>query len=199
MLYFSKLKLVAIYTIIIFLSFFSVLNFLETDENFFVKKKVNLGLDLQGGTYLLLEVDSKPMIEQKLQNKLLQLRKELKEKKIKYENLNIKKNIISFIFLDNQIETFEEFFLDKENTFNNYFPNYRSFELDYEIRDKTVLIKYSKFGIIEIKNSTLEDSLEIVRRRIDEVGTNEPTIIKRGNDRILIELPGLRDPSRIKK
>ena len=199
MLYFSKLKLVTIYTIIIFLSFFSVLNFLETDENFFVKKKVNLGLDLQGGTYLLLEVDSKPMIEQKLQNKLLQLRKELKEKKIKYENLNIKKNIISFIFLDNQIEIFEEFFLDKDNTFNNYFPNYRSFELDYEIRDKTVLIKYSKFGIIEIKNSTLEDSLEIVRRRIDEVGTNEPTIIKRGNDRILIELPGLSDPNRIKK
>ena len=51
-------------------------------------------------------------------------------------------------------------------------------------------IKYSKFGIIEIKNSALDQSLEIVRRRIDEVGTNEPTIIKRGSDRILIELPG---------
>ena len=62
-----------------------------------------------------------------------------------------------------------------------------------------VIIKYSKFGLIEIKNSTLDQSLEIVRRRIDEVGTKEPTIIRRGNDRILIELPGLDDPNRIKK
>ena len=52
--------------------------------------------------------------------------------------------------------------------------------------------------MIELKNSILDDSLEIVRRRIDEVGTKEPTIIRRGNDRILIELPGLDDPNRIK-
>ena len=49
-----------------------------------------------------------------------------------------------------------------------------------------------------IKNSLLNDSLEIVRRRVDEVGTKEPTIVRRGNDRILIELPGLDDPNRIK-
>ena len=61
-----------------------------------------------------------------------------------------------------------------------------------------VTITYSKFGLIEIKNSMLDDSLEIVRRRIDEVGTKDPTIIRRGNDRILIELPGLDDPNRIK-
>jgi protein-export membrane protein SecD len=71
--------------------------------------------------------------------------------------------------------------------------------MNHEIINDLIVIEYSKYGIIEIKNSTLEDSLEIVRRRIDEVGTNEPTIIKRGNDRILIELPGLSDPNRIKK
>ena len=64
--------------------------------------------------------------------------------------------------------------------------------------DNLVTISYSKFGLIEIKNSALNHSLEIVRRRIDEVGTRDPTIIKRGNDRILIELPGLDDPNRIK-
>jgi protein-export membrane protein SecD len=70
--------------------------------------------------------------------------------------------------------------------------------MDYSIENNSVSIKYSKFGIIEIKNSSLEESLEIVRRRIDEVGTNEPTIQRRGNDRILVELPGLDDPNRIK-
>jgi len=70
--------------------------------------------------------------------------------------------------------------------------------MDYSIENNLVSIQYSKFGIIEIKNSSLEESLEIVRRRIDEVGTNEPTIQRRGNDRILVELPGLDDPNRIK-
>ena len=65
--------------------------------------------------------------------------------------------------------------------------------------DKNIVnITYSKYGLIEIKNNSLDHSLEIVRRRIDEVGTKDPTIIKRGIDRILIELPGLDDPNRIK-
>ncbi len=103
MLYFSKLKLVTIYFIILFLSFFSAVNFLDSNNNLLKKKQINLGLDLQGGTYLLLEVDSSPLLEQKLQNKLLSLRKELKSKKIKYENLKIESDIINFRILENQI------------------------------------------------------------------------------------------------
>ena len=70
--------------------------------------------------------------------------------------------------------------------------------MNYSLEENRVKLEYSKFGLIEIKNSALNHSLEIVRRRIDEVGTRDPTIIKRGNDRILIELPGLDDPNRIK-
>ena len=70
--------------------------------------------------------------------------------------------------------------------------------MNYSIKDNFVLINYSKYGVIEVKTSALNQSLEIVRRRIDEIGTNEPTIVKRGNDRILVELPGLDDPNRIK-
>lgn len=69
---------------------------------------------------------------------------------------------------------------------------------DLSSMENLVTITYTKFGLVEIKNTTLDQSLEIVRRRIDEVGTNEPTIIRRGNDRILIELPGLDDPNRVK-
>ena len=59
-------------------------------------------------------------------------------------------------------------------------------------------LKYSKYGLIELKKTSLNQALEIIRRRIDEVGTNEPSIIRRGTDRILVELPGLDDPMRIK-
>ena len=86
MLYFSKIKLFTIYIIIILLSFFAFLNFIDDKDNYLLSKKVNLGLDLQGGSYLLLEVDSQPVIKQKLQNKLISLRKVLKDEKIKYKN-----------------------------------------------------------------------------------------------------------------
>ena len=91
MLYFSKLKIFSIYLIIIFLSLFALSNFFISG-NFFISKKVNLGLDLQGGSYLLLEVDSAPIVKQNLQNKLLTLRKALKDNNIKYKNLKIKNN-----------------------------------------------------------------------------------------------------------
>ena len=96
MLYFSKLKLLAIYFIIAFLSLFSLANFFDNDDNIFLSKKVNLGLDLQGGSYLLLEVNSKPIINQNLQEKLLSLRKQLKTNAIKYKNLRLTNNSITF-------------------------------------------------------------------------------------------------------
>ena len=78
MLYFSKFKLIVIYFIIFFLSLFSFANFFQNDDNFLLSKQVNLGLDLQGGSYLLLEVDSEPAIKRKLQDKVLLIRKDLK-------------------------------------------------------------------------------------------------------------------------
>ena len=80
MLYFSKLKIVFIYLIIIFFSIFAITNFINTNNISFLSKKVNLGLDLQGGSYLLLEVDTNPIVKQKLQNKLISLKKIFKKR-----------------------------------------------------------------------------------------------------------------------
>jgi preprotein translocase subunit SecD len=198
-LYFSKTKIFIIYFIILILSSFSIFNFIEDKENIFLSKKINLGLDLQGGSYLLLEVDSSPVINQNLQQKLVDLRKYFKSNKMKYSDLSLINKNINFKLNEIDSEKFKIFFNNKENSINSYYDNYKSFEIDLVQNNNNFILSYSKFGLIEIKNSTLDQSLEIVRRRIDEVGTNEPTILKRGNDRILIELPGLKDPNRIKK
>ena len=124
MLYFSKLKIFSIYFIIITLSFFSLLNFLNTDENFFLSKKIKLGLDLQGGSYLLLEVNSQPIINQNLQQKLLNLRKYLKKNEIKYNYLNLLNQSRSFNLSDADIKKFVELFLDKNNEINLYYSNF---------------------------------------------------------------------------
>jgi len=198
-LYFSKIKLLFIYLIIIFLSFFSFANFLNNEENFLLSKNINLGLDLQGGSYLLLEVDTKPLINQRLQEKVIKLRDYFKKNNIKYKKLSYNNEKIIISFYDSYLEKFEEYFLNKDNDINYFYNNYRSYEMEYSIENNSIFIEYSKFGLIQINNSAVDQSLEIVRRRIDEVGTKEPTIVRRGSDRILIELPGLDDPARIKK
>ena len=198
MLYFSKTKLIIIYLIISFLFLSFSTNFINNKDQLFLSKKINLGLDLQGGSYLLLEVDSQPLIKQNLQIKLINLRKLLKEQKIKYQNLKLDGQSIKFKTSEENLKIFEELFLNKDNLINTFYNKYNSYEMNYSIKDNFVLINYSKYGVIEVKTSAVNQSLEIVRRRIDEIGTNEPTIVRRGNDRILVELPGLDDPNRIK-
>ncbi len=197
MLYFTKFKVLTIYIFIICISFFTLSNFLS-DDNKLINKKINLGLDLLGGSYLLLEIDNTPIILQKLQIKLTSLKNDLIKNDIQFKNIKAIDNKILFDVDEVHKNKFIKIFEDKNSTINNYFDKYKAFEFEYEIINETISVFYSKYGIIELKNSSIDQALEIVRRRIDELGTNEPNILKRGNERILVELPGLNDPSRIK-
>ena len=85
------------------------------------------------------------------------------------------------------------------NEINAFLDKYNSFELDYKIKNNLVNIYLSKYGVISLRSAAVDQSIEIVRRRIDEIGTKEPSILKRGNNRILVELPGIKDPERIKE
>ena len=83
MLNFTKIKIIIIYFILFLLTSFASLN-LFYDGNPILKKKVNLGLDLQGGSYLLLEIDTKPLIKERLQDKVIEIKKFLKKNNFKY-------------------------------------------------------------------------------------------------------------------
>ena len=89
-------------------------------------------------------------------------------------------------------------FASEESELNPYYQRFKSHQLDIVEENNFFKVSFSKQGIINLKTSSQDQALEIVRRRIDEIGTNEPNILKRGNDRILVELPGLDDPMRIK-
>ena len=197
MLYFSKIKIILIVLFSLILSYFALSNFIKIDDGIF-SKKINLGLDLKGGSYLLLEIDNSPVIIQKLQNKLLEIKNLAKEKNLSIKNLVLINDVISFNVdideKDNVIKIFDE---DKSEI-NPYYPKFKSHELDIEVKENNFSLNFSNYGLVLLKNSSLDQAIEIVRRRVDELGTNEPNIVKRGNDRILVELPGLDNPSRIK-
>ena len=198
MLYFSKIRILSVLIFTLVVSYFSVSNFLKFDDDL-IGRNINLGLDLQGGSYLLLEIDNKPVVIQKLQLKLVQIKDFLKEKKIKFKNISIKdNNKIYFEITTNDIENVSKLFTDESSEINPYFDQFKSHQFITEIDNNTVNISFSKYGLIQLKSSSQEQAIEIVRNRVDEVGTNEPNILKRGVDRILVELPGLKDPKRIK-
>jgi protein-export membrane protein SecD len=196
-LYFSKLRITLISLVSFLFIFIAISNFFETKTSF-ISKKINLGLDLQGGSYLLLEIDNGPVKVQKLQNTISIIRNFLKKKKVDFYDLRIDEKQIKFNIKNENIELVKNFFLDKESEVNPYYNQYKSHQFDISNNDNEFTLTLSKYGLIEIKTSSQDQAIEIVRRRVDEVGTNEPNILKRGNDRILVELPGLDDPMRIK-
>ena len=107
MLNFSKINIFFIYLIFFLITIFSFLN-LQPQDNEIINKKVNLGLDLQGGSYLLLEINSDSLIEEKIQSKVIPIKKLLRENNINYTDFKINKKDLTFKI--NDLEKFELFF-----------------------------------------------------------------------------------------
>ena len=95
MLNFSKINIFLIYSIFLIILIFSILN-LQTKENLIIDKKVNLGLDLQGGSYLLLEINSDTLVSEKIQSKVIPIKKLLKDNNLNYSDFKIKDKALSF-------------------------------------------------------------------------------------------------------
>ncbi len=197
MLYFSKIRIFFITLISLFFIIITSSNIFVSDNSLF-NKKINLGLDLQGGSYLLLEIDNTPVIDQKLQNLTISIKNYFKDKNIKIKNINLTNQTLSFSVDEQFKEEVFSVFKDEESELNPYYERFKSHQLDIQEDGNFFRLNFSRQGMVELKTSSQDQALEIVRRRIDEIGTNEPNILKRGNDRILVELPGLDDPMRIK-
>ena len=138
MLYFSKIKIISIIIVTTIFVYLTASNFFKFDNNF-LEKKINLGLDLQGGSYLLLEIDNKPVITQRLQNKLTSLRKYFKKENINFKNLKIINNEkISFELNQEFVENFYLMLEDKHNVYlNPYYQRFNSHEFDFIVEDKS--------------------------------------------------------------
>jgi protein-export membrane protein SecD len=193
---FTKIKVTFVYLILLTLIFFASLNLKFNNS---IEKKINLGLDLQGGSYILLEVDTNPLINQKIQSKVIPIKKLLNDNNIIYSDFTISNNSINFTIDTDKQNLFKNIFLKKnDNLVNNFITDYNTFELDITFNANKALINFSNYGLISLNNAALKQSIEIIRRRIDDVGTKEPTILQRGDKRILVELPGIDNPERIK-
>ena len=159
----------------------------EDSNNWFFQNKINLGLDLQGGSYLLLEVKSDVLIKEELENLSDSLRQISRKEKTKINKILIEDEELSFEFFDNN---------SLEIIRKEILKNYR--DIKVVINNNTLKILINDEFKKRIRESSIKQSLEIVRKRIDESGTKEPLIQRAGSKRILLQLPGIKDPERIK-
>jgi preprotein translocase subunit SecD len=160
----------------IFGVFFSVPSLLQTESG----QKVNLGLDLQGGLHMLLGIKSEEAIHSKTKSIATSLNYFAEKNDILIDEINIEKDNISFIFLDSDDKTRLEEYLKKINNFKT--------TLDGD----TFKVEITPEGSKAIKEQALNQAVETIRNRLDQFGLSEPTVAKQGEDKILVELPGIK-------
>ena len=194
MIYFAKWKIFMIIIVCALGVLFVAPNFLNVKQaeslpTWLPHKQLSLGLDLQGGSHLLLEVEVDSVLKDGLEALVDTMRTALRKARVRYGSLGI--DGFSAIVSIKDKEKIEEARQILKNL------------------DKTLDINVSASGLIRLEMTektirerriaAIEQSIEIVRRRIDETGVREPTIQRQGEDRILVQLPGIDDPERVKR
>ncbi len=192
MLYFANWKVLLICGVCLLGVLLSALNLLTPAQLAhlppFARKQVALGLDLRGGSYLLLQVDIAAAQRERLNTTIDSVRNTLRDAHIGYTGLNVEGDAITFTIREtDRIE-------DAKRELAKIDP-----DLTVEIApDGTGTMKFSAAATETRRRQAVEQSIEIIRRRIDEAGTKEPTIQREGQDRILVQLPGIDNPERVK-
>src|SRR5499427_2467422 len=151
-------------------------------------KQVALGLDLRGGSYLLLEVDVAAAQRERLNSLIDNVRNALRDANIGYTGLDVGGDAIAFTIREpDRIE-------DARAALRKIDP-----DLSLEIAaDGAGTLRFNTVATEARRRQAVDQSIEIIRRRIDETGTKEPTIQREGSDRILVQLPGVDNPEHVK-
>ena len=205
MLHFERWKIVLIALVTLAGVIFTAPNFIAKETlakfpAFWPSQQINLGLDLRGGSYLLLQVQTENINKDRLQTQLNDVRKALRDEKVLYTGLNIKDASITVrITKDEDVEKSVKAIEGLGNLVAGNLLSGSIGQRDIEVTSEggLITITNTEAAILARAQSTIQQSMEIVRRRIDEMGTTEPVIQQQGLDRILVQVPGLDDPQRL--
>jgi preprotein translocase subunit SecD len=207
MLHFSRWKTILIALTVAAGIAFVAPNFLSAQQaaslpDWMPHKQINLGLDLQGGSHLLLEVELNEVIKERLAARIDDVRGALRGARIGYTGLGVSGSAVTVrIRKDEEVAQALELLEDLAVPLaSSLLGGVGGKDIVVTtIADNQLSFKFTEEAVADRRRKAVEQSIEIVRRRIDETGTREPTIQRQGDERILIQLPGVDDPDRIKR
>lgn len=158
-------------------------------------KRLNLGLDLQGGSYLLLEVDTQALIRERLTNVTEDVRTALRGQNIAFSGLGVGGSAINLQVTDPaQARAARD--LVAKTLRGGAVGAPETFQVSGD--GQQISIAFRDDALRAESSAAVAQSIEIIRRRIDELGTREPSIARQGADRIVVQAPGESDPERLK-
>lgn len=151
--------------------------------------KIHLGLDLKGGMHLLLEMDTSKMMDNILDRKFSNLKEAMIRDGIRFLDLHKKENGISVVIRAEQ----------KDKLYNLVGKEFTDFKAEGQrVEGDNLVLDFilSEKDISHIRENAVNQALETIRNRIDQFGVTEPVIVKQGDNQILVQLPGIKDPQR---
>ncbi len=166
--------------------------------SFLPNETINLGLDLQGGSHILLEADPADVANMRLETMEESVRAEMRRAtpRIGIGDISRRDGKLSFMVRDStQVDAAREVILPL--TSGAGLTGQRDW--DIEVRDDTrFVLTPTAAGLENAVTNAMDTATDVIRRRIDEMGTREPTIIRQGDTRIVVQVPGLDDPEALK-
>jgi preprotein translocase subunit SecD len=203
MLYFTRWKALAIILTALVVCLCAVPNFFPEAKvktwPVWAQRHIVLGLDLQGGSYLLLEVDSNYVKKEKLDQVRDDTRRVLREAKIGYTGLATRPDSVEVRVKETDLPTALSKLRELSQPLGGLLGS--SGQRSLEVSDAgggLIRLTVPQAAITDRVRQTIEQSITIVERRVNELGTVEPVIQRQGQDRILVQVPGLQDPTRLK-
>ena len=173
---------------------------LASMPSWFPKKQVTLGLDLQGGSHLVLEVDSAALKTDRLRSLLDDVRAALRKERINGQSARLAGGAIVVNIADETQRTKALAALQALATpIRGLGIGAGQADIEVTSADNQIKVALTDAGLRDRVDAALQQSLEIVRQRVDQVGVAEPTIQRVGSDRMLVQLPGLQDPTRLRE
>ncbi len=161
-------------------------------KRFLPSNKIRLGLDLQGGTHLVLTVDVEKALENTLERTAEELRREAAEKQVVLADVRrLDKNITVKLESSEARKAFEELLRD-------HFPDLSVADSQTSDGVAIVSLKLTAMEERRLREATVDQALETIRNRIDQFGVTEPVIQRQGSQDIVVQLPGIQDPQRAK-
>ena len=194
MLYFARWKIVVILAICLLGLIYASPNFWRSDglgtdlPSWIPHKTVNLGLDLQGGAHLLIEVQTAAVLQERLEAVEDNVRRSLRDERIGYRGLGVRGNAVVFTLREaGDVDRARRLVAERDSL------------VTVDIDDAgSARLEYPEEVVIDVESAAVEQTLEILRIRLNELGLREPTIQRHGLDRIIVQLPGVDDPDAIK-
>ena len=173
---------------------------LASMPSWFPKKQVTLGLDLQGGSHLVLEVDSAALKTDRLRSLLDDVRAALRKERINAQSARLAGGAIVVNIADETQRAKALAALQALATpVRGLGIGAGQADIEVTSADNQIKVALTDAGLRDRVDAALQQSLEIVRQRVDQVGVAEPTIQRVGADRMLVQLPGLQDPTRLRE